>query len=141
MKKAFLILSLIALLIGGVFFADQVLAIFKGMTVLEAMKFIVTFVLHVVVVTICMYTLYTLPEIAMPIIKFLKSFFRGLRMKRRGARRGVSTASGRAPLSAQRGGKLTTDQILRAYAMQQLLPKQRRGEPAAQPQDDIRIDF
>lgn len=131
MKKAFLILSGIALLIGVVFFYDQVLAIFKGMTVLEAMKFIVTFVLHVVVVTICMYTLYTLPEIVGPWLKTL-------RWKRRAARRNRSGQK----VYKQHSPKLNTDQVLRAYAMQQLLPKQRRSEPtASQSQDDIRIEF
>jgi hypothetical protein len=130
MKKAFLILSGIALLIGGVFFYDQVLAIFKGMSVLEAMKFIVTFVLHVVVVTICMYTLYTLPEIVGPWLKTL-------RWKRRAARRNRSQPK---PVIA-RSPKLTTDMLLREYMLKQALPKTGRGNPAPTPQDEVRLDF
>lgn len=137
MKKNMLILAVIVLVIGVALFHEQVWALFRGMTPLESLKFIFNYVLHVVVVTIACYIAYTLPEIAMPIIRFLKSFFRGLRHSRRAARRNGLQAK---PVSI-RSPKLTTDMLLREYVLKQALPKTGRGNPAPTLQDDIRLDF
>ena len=132
MKKTFLVFVMMTLVIGAVFFYDQVLAIFKGMTVLEAMKFIVTFVLHVAVTTICVYAVYTAPEIVKPWLKTL-------RMKRRMARRGHAAQ----PIQKQKSPRMSTDMLLRAYMLQQMAPKAGRSvsQSAPTPHDDIHIEF
>lgn len=80
MKFGLIVLTFIAA-IGGLVFHDQVAGLFAGMTPLEALETIVTFVLHVAVTTIAAYVAYTLPEIAKP---WVKTF----RWKRRAERRG-----------------------------------------------------
>lgn len=131
MKQFFLVMSGLALLIGGVFFYDQILAIFKGMTVLESMQFIVTFILHVVVATICMYVLYTLPEIVGPWLKTLQQ-------KRRALRRGrLPHPTGRSPKMP----RLTNDVVLRAMLMSQMQTKSTRSAPTAPSQEENRIEF
>jgi len=131
MKKSFLILAVVAVVIGATLFYDQVLAIFHGMSALEAMQTIVTFVLHVMVVTILSYVAFTLPEI-------FKPWLQALRWKRRAVRRnrGAQKIQG----EKQKASRLTTDQIVK-YLMAQTMSKPRRDVPAASPQDDIHLNF
>ena len=108
-------------------FYDQVLAIFAGMTVIDSLKFIVQFILHVAVGTIAAYVVYTLPEI-------LKPWMRTMRKSRRGGRgRGVKVAE------VQKSKGTTVDALLRAYVMS-TMPKVKKM-PTVPPQDDIRLNF
>jgi hypothetical protein len=134
MKKIFLVFVMMTLVIGVVVFYDQVLAIFKGMTVLESLKFIYQYILHVVVVTICMFLLYNLPEIFMPWVKWMKATFR---MKRRAVRHNRIAQS----IQKQKSPRMNADMLLRAYVLQQMSPKTGRGNPAPTQQDDIHIEF
>jgi len=131
MKKPFVIVLVIVLVIAAVIFYDQVLAIFQGMSALEAMQTILTFVLHVAVVTILSYVAFTLPEIVKP-------WLQALRWKRRSARRNriQPQADGRR----QKVSRLTNDQMLRLLMMQSM-NKPRRDVPASPSQDEIHLDF
>lgn len=137
MKKNMLIMAVIILVIGVALFHEQIWALFRGMTILEALKFIYTFILHVTVATLASYALYTLLEFAKPVVEFVKSVTRTIRRNRRAARRNRSQAK---PAVA-RSPKLTTDMLLREYMLKQAMPKAGRGFPAPTPQDDIRLDF
>jgi hypothetical protein len=79
-RKDFMIVLVIIVLIGAFLFHDQILASFQGMSPMEAMKFIVSFVLHVAVATIVSYIAYTLPE-------FVKPWMNMMRTNRRRGRR------------------------------------------------------
>ena len=127
-KKSVMILAMIGLVIGAVFFGDQVAGVFRGMSVLEAMKFIVTFILHVVVVTIASWALYTLPEILGPVTKLLKGHRRGQRNKRTEAPK-VKTP------------RLSTDQMLRLYMMEQMNKGNRHDNAPTSVQDDIHLNY
>lgn len=73
MKRSEIMIVLgLVLVVAAVLFWDQVMAIFAGMTPLEAMQTIVQYVLHVTVITIFGFLIFGLPEIARPWIKMLK---------------------------------------------------------------------
>ena len=72
MKKNTMIALGFILLIGAALFYDQIWAVFSGMSVMESMKFIATFILHVTVGTICAYVLFGLPEIIKPWVRLLR---------------------------------------------------------------------
>ena len=124
MKPLFVFLGL-ALTAGVALFWQDVLAVFRGMTVLESMKFIVTFILHVAAGTIAAYVLYTLPEIVNPWLRALK------KSRRNGHRKTAVKIP--AP-------RMTTDQLLRAYIMAQMQKRSTKSEPVM-PGEDIRIEF
>jgi len=130
-KQEFLILLVIVLVIGGIFFFDQVLAVFQGMSVLEAMQFIVQFVLHVAVVTILSYVAYTLPEIVKP---WLKAF----RSRRRRARRQPTQKQSH---TATPKGRLTNAQIMQLLMMSQQSGRTKARVTEEQSQDSIPLDF
>ena len=133
MKQPFLILLVMVLVVGAALFYDQVLAIFHGMSALEAMRTILTFVLHVAVVTIASYVAFTLPEIFKPWLQML-------RWKRRASKRVPHPQSHRHTPERQKA--LTADQLLRLYMMQSLTKSRRPGPPAPPPsQDDIHLNF
>lgn len=83
MKKEYLIFLIILLVIGAILFFDQVLALFQGMSVLEAMQKILTFILHVVVVTIISYVAFTIPNIVKPWLRMIRRQQRTTRHRRR----------------------------------------------------------
>jgi len=72
MKKEYLLIFLAIALIGGILSWEPILAYFGGMSPMEAMQTIWTFVLRVTVGTILAYAAYTLPEIVKPWLKMLK---------------------------------------------------------------------
>lgn len=80
MKNYIIVLVLVLVVSVGLFWQD-VFAIFVGMTPLQAMEQIVTFILHVAVATIAVYAVTTLPELIKP---WLKTFKRQQRQARRG---------------------------------------------------------
>jgi uncharacterized membrane protein YcjF (UPF0283 family) len=84
--KNFMIVLTIILLIAVVLFWREVWGIFAGMSVLEAMNTIVTFILHVAVATIAVYALTLIPEYVMPWLKVFKIKQRQARKARRHGR-------------------------------------------------------
>lgn len=92
MKGSLLIVLCILAVIGAALFGDQVMALFAGMTPLEALRTIVTFVLHVAVATIFATLALGLPTLIEPWVRMLKQ-------KRRAARRRepAQAATPRAP--------------------------------------------
>jgi len=129
-KKGVLILSVIALVVGAVFFGDQVLSTFRGMSPLEAMKFIVTFILHITAGTIAAYMLYNLPEIFGPFVKLLK----GGSSKRQMGRRTEAPKVQKTP-------RWSTDQMMRMFIDRELTKGSGRKTPPTAPQDDTQLRF
>jgi len=72
MKKDLLALCAVVLIVGAVLFYDQIINIFRGMSPLEAMQTIWTFVLHIAVGTIFAYVIFGLPEIVKPWLKTMR---------------------------------------------------------------------
>lgn len=70
-KEYLLVLGLVAV-IGGLLFFDQVMAVFQGMTPLDAIQTIWQFILHVTVGTIFAYLIIGLPEIVKPWVRMLR---------------------------------------------------------------------
>jgi len=127
MNKNFVIGIGIVLVIGTALFFDQVLALFAGLSPIEALRQIWTFVLHVTVGTICAYVAFGLPAL-------IKPWMRMFRQKRRDLRRG------RAGQAVLRSPKLDVNRLLA-----QLYVKQQTGQsakPTPRPLDDsIKLDF
>jgi len=134
--KNFMIVLGVIVVIAAALFWREVLALFAGMSPLEAMQQIVTFILHVAVATIAAYAVMTVPE-------FLKPWLQTFRFRQRQARRGHGAP---AVQSVKTAGisKLSKDKILIAL-IQQLMQKQAKGgESPAVVQDDqekIHFDF
>jgi hypothetical protein len=83
MIKNFTIIMTIILVVAAGLFWREIWGVFSGMSVLQAMEQIVTFVLHIAVATIAVYAVTTLPELIKP---WMKTF----RWRQRQARRGRS---------------------------------------------------
>lgn len=130
MNKHILIILLFVLGIGAAFYADDILAVFHGMGPLQALEFILNYVLHVAVVTIVAYTLFGLPHIVKPWLRMLSR-------KRKAMRRGGLPQRAVAP----RTPRMNKDAVL-AWMAGQLARKQPTAtRKPVQPQDDIRLDF
>jgi hypothetical protein len=134
--KNFMIVLGVIVVIAAALFWREVLGLFAGMSPLEAMQQIVTFILHVAVATIAAYAVMTVPE-------FLKPWMQTFRFRQRQARRGHGAP---AVQSVKTAGisKLSKDKILIAL-IQQLMQKQAKGgESPTVVQDDqekIHFDF
>jgi MFS superfamily sulfate permease-like transporter len=102
MKTAMVVLTFI-LAIAVVLFWRQVWGIFAGMSVLEAMNTIVTFILHVTVATISVYALTLIPEYVLP---WLKVF----RIKQRRAMK--ARRHGRMPEQAVKAPRMNFNKML-----------------------------
>ena len=126
MNKHILIIITFVLGIGAVLFADQVLAIFHGMSPLEAMRTIWTFVLHVAVTTILGYVVVGLPAIAKP-------WLRMFRQKRKATHRSMDVQK----TATQRAPRINKDQVLLWLASQ--MTKGKATTETRQPSDDIQI--
>lgn len=128
-RKDFMIVLVIIVLIGAILFYDQILAIFQDMSPMEAMKFIVSFVLHVAVATIVSYIAYTLPEFVKPWMKMMRT------NRRRGRRQPTQQKQPR-----QRSQRLTNAQILQLLTS---LPAGRAKHTIqnTQPPEDTPLDF
>lgn len=132
MNKHILIILLFVLGIGAAFYADDILAVFHGMGPLEALEFILNYVLHVAVVTIVAFLVFGLPEIVKP-------WMRVLRRKQRAIRRGELPS--RAP-STPRMPRTNKDALLAWMAAQ--LARVQTPKASQQRNDDgnnIRLDF
>lgn len=69
MKKPVFIFLIIIGLVGTIVFWDSIKVLMVGMSPVEMVQFVWSGALHVAVVTICMYALYTLPEIVKPLMR------------------------------------------------------------------------
>jgi hypothetical protein len=129
MKRFVMTISILALVAGAALFPNQIVAQFRGMSPLEAMKTIVTFVLHVAVATIAAYVMYTLPEILGPTIKMLKNKSARIQTGRQ-----IDMQKTKTP-------RLNTDQMLRLYIAQQMNKGSRRESTPPASNDDIHLQF
>ena len=105
--KTYLVFLTTVLGVGAALFYKQVWSLFSGMSVLDAMNTIVTFLLHVATATIVGYVAMTLP-------KFVAPLLRAFRWKRRAARRAHRTVPSGSPFGRQtvNGGTPRRDQVL-----------------------------
>ena len=132
MNKHILIILLFVLGIGAAFYADDILAVFHGMGPLEALEFMLNYVLHVAVVTIVAYTAFGLPKLVQPWLRMLSR-------KRKAMRRGELPS--RAP-SKPRMPRWNKDAALAWMAMQ-WARTQAPKQPVERNDDvnNIRLDF
>lgn len=127
MKQALTVLLLIVAA-AAVMFWKQVLGVFAGMSVLEAMEFIVTFVLHVTVGTVAAYVAFGLPEIVKPWVRMFKQ-------KRRAQRRGRSVVNVSAPV--EKAKRISAMQLLQMLAPEKAIKR----EPTQAKSNDSTIQF
>ena len=126
--KNFVILLSVIVVIAAALFWREVAGIFAGMSPLEAMRQIVTFILHVAVATILAYAAMTIPE-------FIKPWLRTFRFRQRQARRIHGNTAVRS-VKTQGTPKLNKDRMLIAL-VEQLMQKQTKGkERSAVDRDD-----
>lgn len=125
MKHLLIVIGFV-LAIGGLLFADQVAEIFSGMTPLEAMGLIWTFVLRAVVMALIGYAAVGLPSIVKPWMRMFKK-------QRR--RREQIPATTRAP----RMPRFSKDAAL-IWMMQKLAQRERGGQEPRQ-DETIRFDL
>lgn len=144
--KKFLFVLIVLAIIAALVFYDQVLDAFRGMTILESIKVIVQFVIHVAVATILTWGLYMVVEILEPLVSLGRKVLRWKRKNFRRAQHGQMAPHGRMPLPApRRSGRLTAEQLARlmiAMNRSDLTPgpsPKGRGEP--QPEERIHLDF
>ena len=71
MRRVTIFLGLIGM-IGALVFWREVWGLFTGMTAVEALKQVVSFILHVTVATICGYVMFGLPGIVKPWVRMLR---------------------------------------------------------------------
>lgn len=139
MKNAMIVLTVI-LLIAVVLFWRDVWSIFAGMSVLEAMNTIVTFILHVAVATIAAYAAMLIPE-------YIKPWMQALRWKQRQTRK--ARRHGRMPEQTIKAPRMNTNAVLMALLRSQMgssTPrppqiKKRFGEGAGNEEPTIRLDL
>ncbi len=134
MNKPLMVFILIALVIGGALYADQILALFHGMSVLESLQFIWQFVLHVAVITILVYVIQTLPE-------FVKPWSKALGLKWRLRLRQVRRGKGAEGQKMQRAKPMSTDQLMRMYIAKQMSSgiKTSQHQPVNGDENEIRF--
>lgn len=125
MNKNVMIVLAFVLGIGAILFADEVIAIFAGMSALEALRSIWTFFLHVAVTTVLGYVVFGLPEIVKPWVRMLK---RSARAKKRAMRRGEVVLKA---VSRPRNTRINKDALIAWLASQNL--KRVKTEPVENP--------
>ncbi len=125
MSKQLLIVLVVVLVIGGLTFYEQVLAIFHGMTPLAALKMIMDYVLHVAVVTIIGFVIFGLPEIVKP-------WLRMTRHKQRAVRRGQMTMP-----QAPRAPRMNKDAVLMWMASRMAQSDKAPRTVQTPPADDV----
>jgi hypothetical protein len=135
MKNFVIVLGVIVVAAAALFWRE-VLGLFAGMSPLEAMQQIVTFILHVAVATIAAYSVMTVPE-------FIKPWLQTFRSRQRQARRRVgSTTIGRVKIQGK--PKLNKDKMLIALIQQLMQKPAKGGEKSAavqEEQENIHFDF
>lgn len=123
MKHILIVLAFIAA-IGGLVFYDQVAAVFSGMTPLEILKVIWSFILHAAMTTVIGYgVMLGYREIVLPGLRvFRLSSTQALRWKRKAVRRGRIQPKPSTP----RAPRMNKDAVLYWLANQ----LQRKEKPA-----------
>lgn len=134
MSKQLLIVLVVVLVIGGLTFFDQVLAIFHGLTVLEALEMIMNYVLHVAVVTVVGFVVFGLPEVVKP---WLQMYRQSVRSKRRALRR----RRGESMPSLPKSPRVNKDHVLMWLASRMSQAEKPRKTQAQQPADEPRFDL
>lgn len=145
MKRFVTVYLILVLIIAGILFKDLVINLFRGMTPLEAMKQIITFMLHVTVITILAYVLFGFHAIIEGWIKFWRKVVRPLftgwssfATKRRRPPLRVRVAGVRSP-------RRTQDPVLRALQIMTLMgkvqPPTQAKEKQTHARDDSHINF
>ncbi len=143
-KKPFLLFLVVLLLIIFALYWQPILQAFAGMTIFEAIRQIVTFIVHVVVWTILGYAAYTLVEFIGPLAKLGRSFLR----KQRQLRKRVRVVDHKV-VPAQRQGdpvrpRSSKDMAL-YWAISQLArrgaQRSQRRDPQSQAKDRPRLRF
>jgi len=132
MKQDWMIVMCILLALGGILFYDQVLTVFHGMSVLEAMQTIVQFVLHVAVVTIISYVVFTAPALIKPWVRMLTK-------RQRSMQRGRAIAQ-QTPSRKQSAPRLNRDQVL-FWMMNQVMQARQNGKQPSHQDDRPRIQW
>ena len=129
-KKDFVPVLAVILVVGAILFHEQVLAIFRGMSPLDAMQFIMKFVLHATVVTVLSYIVLSIPKMARP-------FFRMLRGRHRHRRERYTHQMKTARVKSPHISNEQIIQLLRQHGGRS------RPEPIAniQPSHDEKLDF
>lgn len=130
MSKHVLIVLAFVAAIGGLVFADQVMSLFQGMTPLEMLQTLWTFVLHMAVTTALGYVVIGLPKIAQP-------WLRALRWKQKAVRRGRIQPKPAAP----RAPRMSKDVVLYWLANQLQRKHESKATTEAPPPDEARIRF
>lgn len=125
MKQYLTILALLALAAAALFW-KQIWGIFAGMSVLESLDMIVTYILHVAVGTIAAVFLFGLPAIIMPWVRMF-------RKRQRAIRRGRMVVKTKEPVFKPR--RLTAEQLLNMLA-----PNEKIQKTTIQPQEE-RVDL
>jgi hypothetical protein len=131
MKNFVIVLGVIVVAAAALFWRE-VLGLFAGMSPLEAMQQIVTFILHVAVATIAAYAVMTVPEL-------LKPWIQTFRSRQRQARRGRGSTAVRS-VKTQGMPKLNKDKMLIALIQRQM-QKQAKGGERPDEQEKIHFDF
>ncbi len=130
--KNFVIVLGVIVVVAAALFWREVLGLFAGMSPLEAMQQIVTFILHVAVATIAAYAVMTVPEL-------LKPWIQTFRSRQRQARRGRGSTAVRS-VKTQGMPKLNKDKMLIALIQRQM-QKQAKGGERPDEQEKIHFDF
>jgi len=125
MKQYLTVLALLALAAAALFW-KQIWSIFAGMSVLESLDMIVTYILHVAVGTIAAVFLFGLPAIIMPWVRMF-------RKRQRAIRRGRVVVKTKEPVFKPR--KMTVHQLLSMLAPNETIQK-----TTVQPQEE-RVDL
>lgn len=129
MNKHIMIVLFFILGIGAALYVEDILAVFHGMGPLQALEFILNYVLHVAVVTIVAFVAFGLPKLVQPWMKLL-------RQKRKAVRRGEIVR--RAP-SAPRLPRMNKE--LLAWMMSQMARQAPKQPVQRRDGDDIRLRF
>jgi hypothetical protein len=138
MNNPFVIFLSIVLIVSGSLFYDQVLAIFRAMTPLEAMQQIATFVLHVIVVTILGYVAITVNHIVRPWVRMFQQKQRTVQKNFRRARKSSSHSAQAKPIKQSR---LTLDQVIKIVGMMNPPAYLRRDHKRAKPRVRFPLDY
>ena len=128
MRNNFLIFLGIVGVIGAALFGDRIVALFAGMTPLDALRMIATFILHVAVATILSFAVFTAPDL-------LKPWTRALRRKRKSARRQPP------PVATPRAPRVNNAALLRWMLTQQSQPKPKQLPMISSGDDQTRLNF
>jgi transposase len=138
MIKPFTLFVTIIILIAVALFFPQIMNAMHGMSVIEMLQQAVGFVLHVIVVSILAYALYTANELIQPWIKTLKQKQHHYRRAIRGRR--IITPTKQAGAGTSRHGKDASLLWLLNQLARDHQEQKKRSLPAQSPSEQIHWD-